>query len=106
MRRLKLPEAGTVRFRPLKAIDAPLTWAFTGSGVKPPPTSAARVASVAWFAVFNRFVILAGRNTERLPVNTAPGLEPEHCRMMSPIRSVRPSELTWVGTEVTVRSEE
>ena len=39
-------------------------------------------------------VMLTGRKMVRFPDNVAPGVEPEHCRRMSPMRSVRPSART------------
>src|SRR5579883_3515102 len=97
----KLPDAGTVRLSGPNVTLTPLTWPETGSGTRPPPRSAEITASVVWLLEFTRFVTATGRKTERLPVNTAPGLEPEHCRRISPTRSARPSERTWVGTAVT-----
>src|SRR2546429_6216749 len=45
--------------------------------------------------------MLTGRKRVKFPLSTEPGMPPEHCRLMSPRRSVRPSARTCKGTLVT-----
>src|ERR1035441_8225118 len=81
--------------------DHSKTWPAIAVGTKPLPRSTETTASRVWLLASTRLVTLTGRDSVKLPVNTAPGTEPEHCRTISPRRSVRPSARTCTGEVVT-----
>src|ERR1035438_7719699 len=99
--RLTLPLAGAVLEIPLKLMLLPETWPAIAVGTKPLPRSTETTASRVWLLASTRLVTLTGRSSVKLPLNTVPGTEPEHCRTISPRRSVRPSARTWTGEVVT-----
>ena len=73
------------------------TWPAIAVGTNPLPRSTDNTASRVRLPVSTRLVMLTGRNNAKLPLNTVPGLEPEHWRTISPRRSVRPSARTETG---------
>src|SRR5664280_865928 len=75
----------------------PETWPAIAVGTGPLPRSTDTTASRVWLLASTRLVTPTGRNSVKLPLNTVPGTEPEHCRTISPTRSVRPSARTWTG---------
>src|SRR6185312_10194475 len=95
------PPAEAVKLRPLKEMLLPETCPAATAGTGPPPVSMETTASRVRFAASTRFVMLTGRKMVRLPLNTDPGVAPEHCRKISPTRSARPSARTCTGALVT-----
>src|SRR5450755_1069054 len=66
-------------------------------GTTPLPRSTLSTASRVKLSESTRLVTPTERDSARLPLNTVPGVEPEHWRRISPRRSVRPSARTWGG---------
>src|ERR1039457_2615044 len=82
----------------------PETWPAIPVGTSPLPRSTENTASRVRLLASNRLVTVTGRDRIKLPLNTDPGVAPEHRSTMSPIRSVRPSARTGTGEVVTWHS--
>src|SRR5512146_1536438 len=96
MRRLTAPPAGIVKLMPVKL----MLWLVTRPAMVvelEPAVTVNRLSKVIASGV-TRLVMLTGRKIDKLPVTTVPAVPPAHCRRMSPLLSVTPSDRTSGGT--------